>query len=111
MGDQADFMDRYAEDGVVCIRKAFSDEWVELARQGIEKNIAQPSPFFRRLDDGNGAFLSDCWSRRHIPEFEQLCQTSPAARIASPALASRSEDRRIGKGWVSPCSSRWSPYH
>src|SRR3546814_17157737 len=103
-------MDRYAEDGVVCIRKAFSDEWVELARQGIEKNITQPSPFFRRLDDGNGAFLSDCWSRRHIPEFEQLCQTSPAARIASTALA-RSEERRVGKECVSTCRSRWSPYH
>src|SRR3546814_17176955 len=97
MGDQADFMDRYAEDGVVCIRKAFSDEWVELARQGIEKNIAQPSPFFRRLDDGNGAFLSDCWSRRPIPAFEQLCQTSPAARIASTALASDRKSVVSGK--------------
>src|SRR3546814_10928466 len=23
----------------------------------------------------------------------------------------RSEERRVGKEWVSTCSSRWSPYH
>src|SRR3546814_17521880 len=26
-------------------------------------------------------------------------------------LASRSEERRVGKACVSPCSSRWTPYH
>src|SRR3546814_16436441 len=25
--------------------------------------------------------------------------------------AARSEERRVGKGCVSPCRSRWSPYH
>src|SRR3546814_11512839 len=29
----------------------------------------------------------------------------------SPALAARSEERRVGQEWVSPCRSRWSPYH
>src|SRR3546814_17500540 len=28
-----------------------------------------------------------------------------------PALAARSEERRVGKECVSPCRSRWSPYH
>src|SRR3546814_14035590 len=26
-------------------------------------------------------------------------------------LAERSEERRVGKEWVSTCRSRWSPYH
>src|SRR3546814_13202629 len=26
-------------------------------------------------------------------------------------LSSRSEERRVGKEWVSTCRSRWSPYH
>src|SRR3546814_5398204 len=26
-------------------------------------------------------------------------------------VAVRSEERRVGKGCVSPCRSRWSPYH
>src|SRR3546814_9392337 len=28
-----------------------------------------------------------------------------------PALAQRSEERRVGKECVSTCRSRWSPYH
>src|SRR3546814_8028709 len=27
------------------------------------------------------------------------------------ASARRSEERRVGKEWVSTCRSRWSPYH
>src|SRR3546814_6474154 len=38
----------------------------------------------------------------------------PIATSASPIakpLACRSEERRVGKEWVSTCRSRWSPYH
>src|SRR3546814_1500519 len=28
-----------------------------------------------------------------------------------PSLRARSEERRVGKEWVSTCRSRWSPYH
>src|SRR3546814_16036713 len=32
--------------------------------------------------------------------------------VALPsAIGNRSEERRVGKEWVSTCSSRWSPYH
>src|SRR3546814_14979778 len=44
--------------------------------------------------------------------------TSPTAdpapilrRIFFPAPSRRSEERRVGKEWVSTCRSRWSPYH
>src|SRR3546814_15693391 len=35
----------------------------------------------------------------------------PARHMPVEALPVRSEPRRVGKGWVSTCSSRWSPYH
>src|SRR3546814_16580128 len=47
-------------------------------------------------------------------------QTAPAlSRLAAALLTGgvgaavlpRSEERRVGKEWVSTCSSRWSPYH
>ncbi|MGB6105898.1 MAG: phytanoyl-CoA dioxygenase family protein [Pusillimonas sp.] len=112
MNDKSDFATRYAQDGAVCIRKAFSEDWIELARLGIEKNMARPSPFFRRLDNGNGAFLSDCWSRRHIPELEQFCLSSPAARIAARALAS-SHVRLAQDTWFvkHPGTSERTPWH
>src|SRR3546814_16505568 len=30
---------------------------------------------------------------------------------AGPPFIGRSEERRVGKEWVSTCRSRWSPYH
>src|SRR3546814_4084641 len=37
----------------------------------------------------------------------------PARREKLPAdqKGTRSEERRVGKEWVSTCRSRWSPYH
>src|SRR3546814_13918356 len=34
-----------------------------------------------------------------------------AAREALGDRIRRSEERRVGKEWVSTCRSRWSPYH
>src|SRR3546814_12816125 len=35
----------------------------------------------------------------------------PAVARADVRLATRSEERRVGKACVSTCRSRWSPYH
>src|SRR3546814_15531268 len=34
-----------------------------------------------------------------------------AVAIGDARFAVGSEERRVGKGWVSPCRYRWSPYH
>src|SRR3546814_8606767 len=34
-----------------------------------------------------------------------------AATFGWPEIAGRSEERRVGKEFVSTCRSRWSPYH
>src|SRR3546814_20280664 len=31
--------------------------------------------------------------------------------VVKPVFVTRSEERRVGKGGVRTCSSRWSPYH
>src|SRR3546814_15983718 len=46
------------------------------------------------------------FSVRRLPKHRQ--QRSPAG--SCPA-SRRSEERRVGKECVSPCRSRWSPYH
>src|SRR3546814_15798472 len=33
------------------------------------------------------------------------------ANLLEPVASPRSEERRVGKGCVSTCRSRWSPYH
>src|SRR3546814_11054924 len=39
----------------------------------------------------------------------QECGARSSTDAGRPAF--RSEERRVGKEWVSTCSSRWSPYH
>src|SRR3546814_21099997 len=46
-------------------------------------------------------------------DFEVVPGMSMATHLWTPAapLRSSSEERRVGKGCVSTCSFRWSPYH
>src|SRR3546814_17507141 len=44
----------------------------------------------------------------HLSDFYHGDRENLRGRIAR---ALRSEGRRVGKGWVSTCRSRWSPYH
>src|SRR3546814_15108657 len=44
---------------------------------------------------------------RYPPEFSG----GQRQRIAIARALVRSEERRVGKGCVSTCRSRWSPYH
>src|SRR3546814_11822081 len=45
----------------------------------------------------------------HDDPGDSLCVA--ALDIAVAAENGRSEERRVGNGWVSTCRSRWSPYH
>src|SRR3546814_14823264 len=36
---------------------------------------------------------------------------APIPEVMIPLVATRSEERRVGKGCVSTCRFRWSPYH
>lgn len=106
------FVERYDLDGAVCIRHAFDSEFVELVRRGIERNISNPSPFFRNLAEGGGGFLSDMWARRFVPEFERFCKESPAATLAAHAL--QSDRVRLAQDvWFvkQPGVSECTPWH
>ena len=82
---------RFAEDGVVCLRQALAPAWIEKTRAGIERNLAQPGPFFRdHTPDGSpGRYIFDFWTWRDIPEFADLVENSPAAGIAGQLLAAK----------------------
>src|SRR3546814_15992297 len=48
-----------------------------------------------------------------FPDFQQRLSILQRLGYADPATntVGRSEERRVGKECVSPCRSRWSPYH
>src|SRR3546814_19727621 len=44
-------------------------------------------------------------------EAKQMPGRTPGGITTIRPMKDRSEERRVGKECVSPCSSRWSPYH
>src|SRR3546814_20524710 len=49
---------------------------------------------------------------RHITAEQLHAEATAAdARVSLATVYNRSEERRVGKGCVSTCRYRWSPYH
>src|SRR3546814_14405667 len=46
-----------------------------------------------------------------LAEEQQRHAPGASTRAAEPVPARRSEERRVGKEWVSTCRSRWPPDH
>ena len=77
----------FRRDGAVCVRGAFDPELVALAADGIEHDLAHPSP--RALvasRDGDGRFFEDFCTWQQIPQFERFIRESPAAGIAGELM-------------------------
>jgi ectoine hydroxylase-related dioxygenase (phytanoyl-CoA dioxygenase family) len=84
----ADQRTAFERDGALCLRSAVSAHWIEQLKSGVERNIREPGPFFRRLSepDQPGAFFTDMWTRHRIPEFSDYIERSGVAAIAAAAL-------------------------
>src|SRR3546814_2482433 len=51
------------------------------------------------------------WPRWLSVRWRNIQRIKLRERQRPSFIASRSEERRVGKEWVSTCRSRWSPYH
>src|SRR3546814_20171401 len=62
-----------------------------------------------------GAMVAWAIRRRRATDWHRRLMIGATIVILEPALGRllpiRSEERRVGKEWVSTCSSRWSPDH
>jgi ectoine hydroxylase-related dioxygenase (phytanoyl-CoA dioxygenase family) len=77
-------------DGAVCVREAFDEAAVELARRAIEANLAALSPSAKRASGADdGAFVEDFCNWQRIPELESFIRTSGAARLAGELMRAR----------------------
>src|SRR3546814_8373589 len=75
-------------------------------------------PIYGYLARANGAvsklgqFLDPIADKIMIAAVIVMLIAAPDKRISGwHVIAARSEERRVGKEWVSTCRSRWSPYH
>lgn len=85
-----DQTETFARDGVVFLQGAFDPKWVATLKDGIERNIANPSPRGRLWDkdaEGRTCFYdSQVW--REIDEYRDFVMNGPSAEIAGKLLAS-----------------------
>jgi len=81
-------LQQYRQDGVLCLRQAFQPDWVELARAGIERNMAHPGRFFRDHTEkgSHGRYVFDFWNWPDIPEFQRIMFESPLGPLGREML-------------------------
>ncbi|MEM9735987.1 MAG: phytanoyl-CoA dioxygenase family protein [Pseudomonadota bacterium] len=107
----------FARDGVIKLEGIFTD-WVEVIRQGIARNMAEPGPYASENAVTEGRFFDDYCNWTRIPEFEQVIRHSPAAEIAAAVMGSPHaqffHDHVLVKEAATPKPTPWhadSPYY
>jgi ectoine hydroxylase-related dioxygenase (phytanoyl-CoA dioxygenase family) len=81
----------YRRDGAVCVRQLLSPDEVALLREGIDANLAQPSPRAKvasRPGDP-GFFIEDFCNWQHNPAYRRVIFDSPLAAAAGRLTGSR----------------------
>ena len=83
-----DQTDQYKKDGAVLIKGKFDREWIEKLREGISKDIKQPSPrFVKHTKDVNApGYFEDFWTWDLFDEFKDFVYYSPTAQMASELM-------------------------
>jgi len=107
-------IDQFEKDGVVCLRGAFSMDWLEKLAIGVEKNFKDPGPYNTVYTDKEspGGFYDDYCNWQRIEEYRDFVQQSPAAEIA--ARITKSNAARIYHEHVlvkEPGTRESTPWH
>jgi ectoine hydroxylase-related dioxygenase (phytanoyl-CoA dioxygenase family) len=80
----------YWRDGAVCVRGAFDDAAIDLARRAIDADLVALSPRAKRASDAtDGTFVEDFCNWQRIAEMEAFIRTSGAAAIAGELMGAR----------------------
>ena len=85
----AETIDAYRRDGAVLIKGLWTD-WVEVIRDGIARNMAEPGPYAsENLKPGEaGRFFDDYCNWERIPEFGRVIRDSGVAQVAAALMGS-----------------------
>lgn len=79
---------KFKNDGAVLIKEIFNKNWIEKLRNGINKDIKNPSPRFARHTKFKNVpgYYEDFWIWDLHDEFKDFLFNSPASQIASELL-------------------------
>ncbi|MCZ6721349.1 MAG: phytanoyl-CoA dioxygenase family protein [Proteobacteria bacterium] len=80
-----DSIEAYERDGVVCLRGVIAPHWIELLRQGVERDLGEPGPHVEiyTKDGDPGLFFNDFDLWRHNPKMKAFAFEGPCAEIAA----------------------------
>lgn len=87
-----DLIRNFQQDGAVCVRGLFNSTQIELLREGIDANLAHPSPRAKvasRADDP-GQFIEDFCNWQENGQYRRFIFETPLASVAGRLMGSRS---------------------
>jgi len=81
----------FSRDGAVCLRAAFAPAWIELLKEGFERNLTAPGLLARDYlpEACEGRFLFDAFNWSRFEEFHRFVHESPAAALAARLMGSK----------------------
>ena len=107
----------FQRDGAAVVRGVFAD-WVDVMREGVAANMADPGPHAAENGVTEGRFFDDYCNWQRIPQIERVVRESPAAALAARAMQSRTaqffHDHVLVKEPGTPKPTPWhqdAPYY
>src|SRR3546814_17191533 len=112
-------MDDFAESylagrtPIPCVRCNQTVKFADLLKvaQDLGADCLVTGHYVRRVVGPWGPELHRATDPARDPSYFLFATTAGQLTYLRFPLGGRSEERRVGKGWVSWCSTRWSPSH
>lgn len=83
-------IEEYCRDGVICVRRAFDESWIESLCQGIEEMRADPGPYAETHGTPEtGLFFEDFYMWRRNERFRRFVFESPAAALVALVIGAQ----------------------
>ena len=101
----------FRRDGAVRLRGAFDTRWLDLLAEGIEADLAAPSPRLARhtKEPGAPAYIEDFWVWNDIPAFRSFVHESPCGALAARLLGAPSVNLVMDNWFLREAGSRSRP--
>ncbi|MEL6409023.1 MAG: phytanoyl-CoA dioxygenase family protein [Pseudomonadota bacterium] len=101
----------FRRDGAVLLKSQFSEDWINILREGIDRDFADPTERFTRhtKDPEAPGYFEDFWAWNEIPEFGNFVRNSPCAPLAAELLGAPSINLVMDNWFMREAGSKSRP--
>jgi ectoine hydroxylase-related dioxygenase (phytanoyl-CoA dioxygenase family) len=80
----------FERDGVVCLRGALEESWIETLRRGVEDVLAKPGPmgWVNKREGHGGKFAQEAYAWRRNADFRDFVLHAPLRAVAARLMRS-----------------------